>query len=99
MAIVDLADLGMHFLPALPTRLELAAIVIALGGALWFAKWYPQQIKTHRSLSAEPMGFRDDCFGFADRRHGARAYSRNANHGGLRPHGCAQRVFLGVADG
>ena len=53
MAIVDLADLGMHFLPALPTRLELAAIVIALGGALWFAKWYPQQIKTHRSLSAE----------------------------------------------
>jgi hypothetical protein len=53
MAIVDLADLGMHFLPALPTWLELAAIVIALGGALWFTKWYPQQIKTHRSLSAE----------------------------------------------
>jgi hypothetical protein len=43
MAIIVVADLGMHFVPNMPLSVEVAAILIALGGAFWFTKWYPAQ--------------------------------------------------------
>jgi hypothetical protein len=45
MAIVLVADLAMHFLATLPIRVEIIAILAALGGAFWFTKWYPLQLR------------------------------------------------------
>jgi hypothetical protein len=45
MAIIVIADLVMHFVTSLPVQVEAAAIVAALGGAFWFTKWYPQQLR------------------------------------------------------
>jgi hypothetical protein len=45
MAILVIADLAMHFVPTLPVRLEIVAILAALGGAFWFTKWYPEQLR------------------------------------------------------
>jgi hypothetical protein len=45
MAILVIADLAMHFVPSLPVRLETVVILAALGGAFWFTKWYPQQLR------------------------------------------------------
>ncbi len=45
MAIVVVADLAMHFLPSLPLRLEILVMLAALGGAFWFTKWYPSQLR------------------------------------------------------
>lgn len=47
MAIVVVADLAMHFMPSLPLRLETVVILAALGGAFWFSKWYPGQLRKH----------------------------------------------------
>ncbi len=44
MAVIVVADLAMHFVTGLPLQVEVAAIVLALGGAFWFSKWYPQQL-------------------------------------------------------
>lgn len=44
MAIIVVADLAMHFVTGLPLRVGVAAIVVALGGAFWFTKWYPKQV-------------------------------------------------------
>jgi hypothetical protein len=44
MAVIVIADLAMHFVTNLPLQVEVAAIVLALGGAFWFTKWYPQQM-------------------------------------------------------
>jgi len=49
MAILVAADLGMHFLPNRPPRLEIIVIVAALGGAFWFTKWYPDQLRKQAS--------------------------------------------------
>ena len=45
MAIIVIADLAMHFVAGLPVQVEIVAIVGALGGAFWFTKWYPTQIR------------------------------------------------------
>jgi hypothetical protein len=45
MAIIVTADLAMHFVTALPVQLEIVAILGALGGALWFTRWYPEQMR------------------------------------------------------
>jgi hypothetical protein len=45
MAILVVADLAMHFLPSLPLRFEIIVMFAALGGALWFTKWYPGQLR------------------------------------------------------
>ncbi len=45
MAIVVITDLTMHFLPDLPLRLEIVVMLAALGGAFWFTKWYPGQLR------------------------------------------------------
>jgi hypothetical protein len=44
MAIIVISDLAMHFVTGLPVQLEIVAILGALGGAVWFTKWYPKQI-------------------------------------------------------
>lgn len=44
MAVIVVADLAMHFVTGLPLQVEVAAILLALGGAFWFTKWYPKQI-------------------------------------------------------
>ncbi|MGA7521218.1 MAG: hypothetical protein WBW84_01975 [Acidobacteriaceae bacterium] len=41
MAVIVAADLAMHFISRLPVQVEVVVIVGALGGALWFSKWYP----------------------------------------------------------
>lgn len=43
LAIILVADLGMHFAPGVPLWIEVVAILSALGGAVWFTKWYPEQ--------------------------------------------------------
>jgi hypothetical protein len=45
MAILVVADLAMHLLPSLPLRLEIVVMLAALGGAFWFTKWYPGQVR------------------------------------------------------
>jgi hypothetical protein len=45
MAILVIADLAMHFVGSLPVRFEVLAILAALGGAFWFTKWYPKQLR------------------------------------------------------
>jgi hypothetical protein len=45
MAILVVADLAMHLLPSLPLRLEMVVMLLALGGAFWFTKWYPGQVR------------------------------------------------------
>jgi hypothetical protein len=45
MAVLVVADLAMHFRPSLPLRLEIIVMLAALGGAFWFTKWYPDQIR------------------------------------------------------
>jgi len=45
MAVIVAADLVMHFISGIPLGIEVAAIVIALGGAYWFTKWYPEQVR------------------------------------------------------
>ena len=52
MAIIVVADLGMHFVPTMPLSTEVAAILVALGGAFWFTKWYPAQ---QRQRHKEPL--------------------------------------------
>jgi hypothetical protein len=51
MAIVVMADVAMHFVPSLPVRFEIVPLVAALGGAFWFTKWYPRQLKRRRNAS------------------------------------------------
>jgi hypothetical protein len=48
MAILVVADLAMHLLPNLPLRLEIVVMFAALGGALWFTKWYPGQLRKQK---------------------------------------------------
>jgi hypothetical protein len=45
MAVIVIADLTMHFFPNLPLRLEIVVMLAALGGAFWFTKWYPGQLR------------------------------------------------------
>ncbi len=45
MAIIVISDLAMHFVAGLPVQVDIVAIVGALGGAFWFTKWYPKQIR------------------------------------------------------
>lgn len=52
MAIIVLADLAMHFVAGLPVQVGIVAIVGALGGAFWFTKWYPRQIRKAKEESS-----------------------------------------------
>lgn len=50
MTVIVLADLAMHFVPNLSIRLEIIAILAALGGAFWFTKWYPAQLSQRKVI-------------------------------------------------
>jgi hypothetical protein len=56
MAIVVISDLAMHFVSSLPLSVKIAAIVIALGGAIWFTKWYPEKVRVRNYLSVDSHG-------------------------------------------
>ncbi|MBV8850663.1 MAG: hypothetical protein JOZ16_13880 [Methylobacteriaceae bacterium] len=39
------ADVVMAFFPAIPLWVGIAVTVAALAGAIWFTRWYPQQVR------------------------------------------------------
>lgn len=45
MAVIVVADRALHLEPGLPVRGGIVAILRALGGAFWFTKWYPKQVR------------------------------------------------------
>jgi hypothetical protein len=45
MLMVVTADLAMRFVSGLPIAVEIAAVILALGGAFWFTKWYPRMVR------------------------------------------------------
>jgi hypothetical protein len=44
-AVGLIADLAMEYAPGAPLWLDVAAIVAALVGAIWFTQWYPAQVR------------------------------------------------------
>jgi intracellular septation protein A len=57
-AILVVADVVMAFLPTIPLWVGIVVTVLALAGAIWFTRWYPQQVRKRlASLSREvPSG-------------------------------------------
>ena len=51
MAVIVMTELAMHFVAGLPLQVEVTAIVLALGGAFWFTKWYPSKYTSDRAMS------------------------------------------------
>jgi intracellular septation protein A len=47
--VMVLADIVMAYLPGIPLSIGIAVTVLALAGAIWFTRWYPQRVR--RSLS------------------------------------------------
>jgi hypothetical protein len=45
-AVMVIAELALLFVPALPSRVGIIAIVLALVGAVKFTGWYPDQVKS-----------------------------------------------------
>ena len=44
-AVLVLADVVMAFFPAIPLWVGIVVTVLALAGAIWFTRWYPQQVR------------------------------------------------------
>jgi intracellular septation protein A len=44
-AVLVLADVVMAFFPAIPLGVGIVVTVLALAGAIWFTRWYPQQVR------------------------------------------------------
>ncbi|MBV9066532.1 MAG: hypothetical protein JO004_12305 [Methylobacteriaceae bacterium] len=44
-AVLVLADVVMAFFPAIPLWIGIVVTVLALTGAIWFTRWYPQQVR------------------------------------------------------
>jgi hypothetical protein len=51
-AVMVAADLALLILPDMPPRLGIAAIVVALVGAVKFTGWYPKHVKDAAAASA-----------------------------------------------
>jgi intracellular septation protein A len=43
--VLVLADIVMAFYPAIPLWIGIAVTIVALAGAIWFTRWYPQQVR------------------------------------------------------
>ncbi|HEU0148032.1 MAG TPA: hypothetical protein VFR21_14310 [Bradyrhizobium sp.] len=51
--VLVLADIVMAFFPAIPLWIGIAVTVAALAGAIWFTRWYPQQVR--KRLAGQPL--------------------------------------------
>jgi intracellular septation protein A len=43
--LLVLADIVMAFYPAIPLWIGIAVTILALAGAIWFTRWYPQRVR------------------------------------------------------
>jgi intracellular septation protein A len=53
--ILVLADFVMAFYPAIPLWIGIAVTVLALAGAIWFTRWYPQQVRKKSTLPSREV--------------------------------------------
>jgi hypothetical protein len=44
-AVLVVADVVMAFFPAIPLSVGIVVTILALTGAIWFTRWYPQQVR------------------------------------------------------
>jgi intracellular septation protein A len=51
--VLVLADIVMAFFPAIPLWIGIAVTVAALLGAIWFTRWYPQQVRRRLAASQQ----------------------------------------------
>jgi hypothetical protein len=51
--VLVLADIVMAFFPAIPLWIGIAITVAALAGAIWFTRWYPQQVRRRLAASQQ----------------------------------------------
>jgi intracellular septation protein A len=43
--VLVFADIVMAFYPAIPLWIGIAVTILALAGAVWFTRWYPQRVR------------------------------------------------------
>jgi intracellular septation protein A len=43
--VLVVADVVMAFFPAIPLWVGIVVTILALAGAIWFTRWYPQQVR------------------------------------------------------
>jgi intracellular septation protein A len=53
--ILVLADVVMAFYPAIPLWIGIVVTVLALAGAIWFTRWYPQQVRKRLTLPSREV--------------------------------------------
>jgi intracellular septation protein A len=44
-AVLVLADIVMAFYPAIPLWVGIVVTILALAGAIWFTRWYPERVR------------------------------------------------------
>jgi intracellular septation protein A len=53
--VLVLADVVMAFFPAIPLWIGIVVTVLALAGAIWFTRWYPQQVRKRLASPAREV--------------------------------------------
>jgi intracellular septation protein A len=53
--VLVLADIVMAFYPAIPLWIGIAVTILALAGAVWFTRWYPQRVRRTLALPAREI--------------------------------------------
>jgi len=51
-AVMVAADVAAEWVPAIPLWIDIAATLVALGGAIWFSNWYPALVQRRRLAAA-----------------------------------------------
>jgi intracellular septation protein A len=49
-AVLVLADIVMAYYPAIPLWVGIIVTILALGGAIWFTRWYPDRVRRTLAL-------------------------------------------------
>jgi intracellular septation protein A len=52
--VLVLADIVMAFYPAIPLWIGIAVTILALAGAIWFTRWYPQRVRRRFAANQQP---------------------------------------------
>jgi hypothetical protein len=53
--ILVLADVVMAFFPAIPLWVGIVVTILALAGAIWFTRWYPQHVRKTLALPSREV--------------------------------------------
>jgi hypothetical protein len=53
--VLVLDDVVMAFFPAIPLWIGIVVTVLALAGAIWFTRWYPQQVRKRLASPAREV--------------------------------------------